>query len=86
MSSSKKIICNVLKFSKTEDDLLDEISSAPIPLELLQKVYELNSSDPLYDGYYFTEKEYLALKSYFDFSPDFKIYDYQLERNFSEEE
>ena len=78
---SKPVVNRVLRWFKKEgDDLVGEKTINNINLEHLQKLFEINSENPMYDCYLLKSTEQINyLQSLLNFKLDTKSYDYFIE-------
>jgi len=66
-------------FQKEGDDFLSEVILKDVTLEELQKLFNIEKSNPMYDCYPVTEKQKCFLEGKANISIDLDSYDYFVE-------
>lgn len=66
-------------FDKAGESFKGEINLPDIPLLLLQKLFDINSDNPMYDSYIIEEWQERFFKKYTDLLFEFDRFDYFLE-------
>ena len=73
----------ILWFDKKTEEFVGGVSIDPLPLSVIQKLYNCNLNDPMIGAFDITKKEAMTLSRHTDLVFDFVHYDYSLETSYN---